>query len=172
MKCVTLFVSIVFLIACQVRTTGDAESDGGQSLSAQDSGQIKEKASPSGSDEEFQVFWRNFRDAALSHDSGQMVSLVQFPLKTRGTFDSDPVIEYKKEKAMPIIQAFFNQRAGIDQEGSTEMDIVRKTLFVDNVNVHDGYIRVGDMVFQKQLDVGWKLTFLYLNNDALDSLSK
>jgi hypothetical protein len=41
--------------------------------------------------EGFQKFWSDFRQAVLAGDKEKVASMTQFPFKTRGLLDTDPV---------------------------------------------------------------------------------
>ncbi|EDN65731.1 secreted protein [Beggiatoa sp. PS] len=43
-----------------------------------------------------QAFWKTFRTAVLADNRDKVVSITQFPFKTRGDLDDDPIRSYHK----------------------------------------------------------------------------
>ena len=121
--------------------------------------------------ESFDEFWKSFRQAVSTSDTSLLVALTQFPFETRGPLDSDPTIRHNKQKFPNVFQAFLNQWNGMDLEGTTELESIKKTITINKKNISDEYTRVGDLVFKKTKD-GWKLVFAYLNNETIDELGK
>lgn len=120
--------------------------------------------------EDFTTFWKTFREAVLSSDTAQLIGLTAFPLKYRGTLDGDPVIKISKEQFGKVFSLFLKQWNGLDLEGSTELDYIKKTAN-SNEQSNEKQIRMGNMVFY-QKDGKWKLGFLYLNEETIDLLKK
>ena len=121
--------------------------------------------------EDFSNFWKRFRTAVINSDTSQIISMTQFPFKTRGPLDYDPTIKYSKEKFITVFGSFLNQWSGQDLEGTTELDEIKKTETPDETYVQKEHARVGDLVFDST-NKGWKLVFAYLNNESIDSLQK
>ena len=119
----------------------------------------------------FNEFWKSFRQAVLSSDTIQIVTFTHFPFETRGPLDSDPTIRHNKQKFRHVFQAFLNQWDGMDLEGTTELESIKKTTIINKKDIADEYTRVGNLVFKKTKD-GWKLVFAYLNNETIDTLDK
>lgn len=120
--------------------------------------------------ERFNSFWQTFRQAVLSSDKVLIKSLTAFPLKYRGSSDSDPVVKISQDQFDKVFPLFLKQWSGEDLEGSTELDYIKKTVRSSG-QVINGRIRIGDMIFY--LNQGkWELNFIYLNNETIDSLKK
>ena len=119
--------------------------------------------------DDFPKFWYKFRNAVINSNTNDILAMTQFPFKTRGTSDYDPTVEYSKEKFVPIFYAFLKQWDGLDMNGTTELDYIRKTETPDKTYVQKKYARVGNLEF-KRIKNEWKLVFAYLNYDTIDSL--
>jgi hypothetical protein len=115
--------------------------------------------------EDFPTFWQRFRTAALAFDTSQIMSMVDFPLETRGPLDDDPHIFINKENFVHFFKSYLKQYAGVDLQGSTELDGIRKTVAPDKNVVNDRQqARVGDLWFDKTPE-GWKITFAYTTSE-------
>ena len=119
----------------------------------------------------FEEFWKSFRQAVLNADTTQIIALTKFPFETRGPLDSDPTIKYSKQKFPHVFKDFLNQWNGMDLEGTTELETIKKTTLISKEDIADEYTRVGNLVFNKTKD-GWRLVFAYLNNETIDALNK
>lgn len=119
----------------------------------------------------FPEFWRKFRIAVLNSDSIQLNAMTTFSFRTHGPLDDDPMVEYKKEKFATVFQAFLKQTSGLNLEGGTELEEIKKATKPKEKDVDGNYARVGDLVFNKNNE-GWKLTLAYLNNETIDLLRK
>jgi hypothetical protein len=115
----------------------------------------------------FIEYWKDFRKVVLAFDTNKLGTLTSFPIQTRGTYDSDPNIEYSKKQFPRVFYFFLGQYSG-DANGSAEFDIIKSTELPKEKVTHD-QIRIGDMVFFLT-DKKWKLNFLYLDYDTMDSI--
>ena len=97
--------------------------------------------------------------------------MTEFPFQTRGPLDSDPTIEYNRQKFLPVFRAYLNQWNGMDLEGTTELESIKTTITPNKADVVSDYARIGDLVLNKTKK-GWKLVFAYLNNETIDSLDE
>lgn len=116
----------------------------------------------------FNEYWEQFRKAVLVFDTTKLETLTSFPIQTRGTYDSDPNIEYSKKQFPRVFYFFLGQYSG-DQNGNAEFDIIKSTIIPKEKVTHN-QIRIGDMVFFLT-NKKWKLNFLYLNYDTIDSIN-
>jgi|GEM_PF-2557359 len=115
----------------------------------------------------FSDYWKEFRAAVLGRDFDRVFSLTEFPVETRGELDDDPVVEYTRSRFRPVWDLFLQQWAG-DTAGKSELDVIRETQ-APEAKISHGQVRIADMVFF--LSKGkWKLNFLYLQPDTIDSL--
>ncbi len=119
----------------------------------------------------FLIFWKNFRTAVLSSDTTQIIEQTQFPFQTRGPLDNDPTIEYSKKNFSRVFSAFLGQWNGLDLDGGTELDLIKKTEIPNKDNIQGNYARIGDLVFDKQHKT-WRLVFVYLNDETIEYLKK
>ena len=120
--------------------------------------------------EDFNTFWKTFRNAAILGDTLQIKNLCTFPFKYRGPSDEDPIIKISKDQFTKTFTLFLKQWDGLDLDGATEFDHIKKVI-QPTEQVINGQIRIGDMVFY-QKNGKWLLGFLYLNEDTLDILKK
>jgi hypothetical protein len=113
---------------------------------------------------EFKVFWTGFRQDVLSKDWASLIARVDFPLKTRASLDSDPVIDVDEEEFQRVFSAFL---AGEDPShfGENEETLIRE-LRSPNPYIVDSWVRVGDMQFARR-DDGWKLYWIYFDAAAM-----
>jgi hypothetical protein len=121
--------------------------------------------------ESFTAFWRRFRLAVLGSDTSQLIAITEFPLETRGPDDSDTIIEMDKKKFVPFFNAYLKQWSGLDLQGSTELDGIKKTESPTKNDLGKDQVRMGDLIFERKVN-GWRLIFAYLNEDTIDSLKK
>jgi hypothetical protein len=122
---------------------------------------------------DFPEFWVKFRAAVLKQDTNQIIEMTEFPLQTRGELDSDPDVEYSKKEFFAVFNIYIKQWSGqlVGNEGSSELAEIKKVDSVKKADAHNGYARIGDMVFNKTSE-GWKLVFVYLSDDAIDEINK
>lgn len=121
--------------------------------------------------ESFPQFWKRFRTAAIKNDIKQIITLTHFPFKTKRTLDSDPITKYTKRTFPAVFTAFLKQWNGMDLEGKTESDLIKKTVTLNKKAVHDNYTRIGDLVFART-NKKWKLVSVYLNTETAELLKK
>ena len=161
-KRLSVIICAFLFFSCQNKTSNNNSSD---KLSASDSssGTTNKFIDSTG----FIEYWKEFRKAALVFDTNKLVTLTGFPIQTRGTYDSDPNIEYSKKQFPRVFYYFLGQYSG-HANGSAEFDIIKSTEIPKEEVTHD-QIRIGDMVFFLT-DKKWKLNLLYLNYDTIDSI--
>lgn len=111
-------------------------------------------------DKEFEVFWTEFREDVLSENWRSLSEKVIFPLKTRATFDSDPVIDVDAEQFQRVFSAFL---AGEDPAylGPKPAALIRE-LEHSNPRIKNNRVRIGDMQFTRR-DDGWKLYWIFFD---------
>lgn len=140
-----------------------------------DNSQLIEKGYPldnqvDKADSSFTAFWVLFRKAAIESDTNQLLRLVSFPIKTRGPLDNDPIIEYDAERIVHVLFAYLQQWDGIDLDGKTELDYIKK-ITNPKQKISNNRIRIGNMMFSLKNGF-WKVDFLYLNNETIEYLEK
>jgi hypothetical protein len=117
------------------------------------------------------IFWNEFKNDLLNENEKELEKFVQFPLDTRGPFDSNPIVKIKREQFKEMIKLFLSQENGLDYRTNREYF---KGLEYPNLNVeknlYDGKnMRIGDMQFTLK-EEGWRLTFVYLEEKSYKEL--
>jgi len=167
MRRLLVIICTFLFFACQNEENGKkkviAKNDGKSDSGSFDSITTNEIVGPA----DFIEYWKKFRQAVLNSDTNKISSLTDFPIQTRGSLDSDPIIEYSKRQFPRLFNFFLKQWAG-DENSSSEFDIIKSTEVPKDKVTHD-QVRVGDMVFFLT-DKKWKLTFLYLDYETIDSI--
>src|SRR5690349_4744466 len=165
-----IIILILLTVSCQNQTTNKSAQKQNADTSKEDKATTAIKTiEPELSNENFFNFWKDFRTAILDFDTSQIIAQTEFPFLTRGSLDSDPTIEYNKKKFVRVFTAFLTQWNGLEMEGGSELDIIKKTEVPKKDDVQNDYARIGDLVFNKQ-DNSWKLVFVYLNDETIESL--
>lgn len=118
----------------------------------------------------FNTFWKSFREAVIKSDTGQILNFSAFPVKYRGPLDEDVIVKLSAAQFSQVFFLFLNQWSGQDLQGATELDFIKKTE-LPNEKIMDEQIRMGDMIFIRK-DKIWKLNFLYMNNESIEALTK
>ena len=165
-------ITLTILVAsCQSNSNSKKIEQGNTDTATHSNSIVAVRESDTLNIENFSHFWKIFRKSVLSSDTGQIIRMTEFPFQTRGPLDSDPTIEYTKREFLPVFQAFLNQWNGIDLEGTTELESIKKTVTSSETYIVKDYARIGDLVFKKTKK-GWRLVFVYLNKETIDSLDK
>jgi hypothetical protein len=110
---------------------------------------------------EFQTFWTGFREAVLRGDKAAVESMTQFPFKTRGILDSDPVKTYDQASFDGIYEKLLAQDTGLSPEPETMRHLIERTKAGKGSGDGDEMARVGNFVFQKIAD-RWCFTQAYM----------
>ncbi len=110
--------------------------------------------------DEFRTYWTLFRKAVIEKDTSTIIALATFPIQTRGTFDSDPIIKLNKGRFKKTFFSFLESFNGIDLEAGTNYDFIKNKKVISE-RVVNNRIRIGDMVFLYIKNEGWRLSFLY-----------
>jgi hypothetical protein len=116
--------------------------------------------------EEFQKFWSEFRTAALVNDKAKIASMAQFPFRTRGTDDSDPIMKHNKKAFFRIWDRLLAQDPGLSPEPDTTRRLLERKTSITSQDVtisgKRSSARVGNLVFTK-VQGKWLFTFAYLD---------
>jgi uncharacterized membrane protein YvbJ len=116
-------------------------------------------------------FWARFREAVLDNDISTIISLTHFPFKVRGTDDSDPVLQYNKEKFPHIFKKLINQK---EEFTSSDGKLVSKTMlqlikdkkrFGPKELIAKDFLRIYDFEFIR-INGSWFFTFGYLDDET------
>jgi hypothetical protein len=160
----TLGAFCLLLVSCaqesSIRTSTEVERESVPPISADG----KKLVNSAERKKEFEAFWTKFRKDVLSENWSSLNASVVFPLKTRATFDSDPVIDVDAEQFQRVFSAFL---AGEDPAhfGKNEATLIRE-LRTSNSHIIDNWVRIGDMQFTRR-DDGWKLYWIYFDAASL-----
>jgi len=129
------------------------------------------------------VFWSTFRIAILNNNISQIKNMTQFPIETRGSMDSNPIIKFDQNKFQSVIKLYLNEISGQNYI-DTNFDYIKeseKISFKNQVDyqnskdysksaIVDGtWARIGNMEF-KLINNNWNLTYIYLSEDSYKKL--
>jgi hypothetical protein len=126
---------------------------------------LAQAARPQGSEAanimDFQSFWGNFRQAVMNDDTAAIEAMVNFPLKTKGELDDDPVRAIGKPAFGPLLRASLKEDANLRGFSGSTLDFLRANpVFPKSDMDGGGAQRIGSLVFQRQT-TGWKLSMIY-----------
>jgi len=119
------------------------------------------EATSAQSNENPQTFWAEFRAAVLGDKTEKVVALTNFPFKTRGTMDEDPILEHDRKwfaQTFPKLLAIDPGLSG--EEGDTMRALIKRTEKITDAQVDENSLRVGDFVFEK-IKEEWRFTMAY-----------
>jgi hypothetical protein len=154
MKYIFLFPAL-FYLSCQDQTKEPSV--------AQKTNDIKTAPADTG----FAGFWQKFRTAVLSSDTTQIAAMTEFPLQANGTLDSDPVVEYNRDKFVKVFVSFLNQVTykGKDAAGVSQLGLIQNTQNPQpgKEELQHNTVMIANMVFCKKASE-WKLCVIYLKS--------
>ena len=111
---------------------------------------------------DLEEFWKGFRKAILSNNYEEITNYVNFPLQTRGPYDSDQIININKEQFETTFNKYLNEEDGL---GETNKIWIEKNEMPEEINnENDNTVRLGNMIIKKDNNY-WKLSFIYTNID-------
>ncbi len=177
MKTITLATLTLVLLACGGNEPTSAKIQKVMKETPAENASETSKELPNQSMEEekgiqdFNAFYSQFRTAAIKKDWSTLKTLTQFPFETRGELDGDPIIKYNEAQFSKAMDVFMNQYAGLDMEGSSELNILEKTKTVPKSDQQADYVRVSNLEFRKT-KTGWKFAFAYFVEDTYTALKK
>ena len=161
MKKLSLIILSLLFIACKNTNQGNNLKPTGEKPDSSKSNSSVVTSNDTDFDSSnFISYWKVFRQAVLQSDSNKLISLTEFPLYARGSLDDDPQLEYSR-KQFPRVFHFFLVE---------EYDLIKDTEMPKD-EVVKNQISVGDMTFFL-IDKKWKLNFLYLDYDTIDSIEQ
>jgi hypothetical protein len=113
--------------------------------------------------EDFQGFWNGFRAAVLANDQQKVAALTQFPFKTRGVMDGDPVVSHESAGFLILWDKLLTQDPGLKPEPETMRQFIqRKTrIAATDLGRTGSTARIASFVFQKVND-RWLFTMAYV----------
>jgi hypothetical protein len=127
--------------------------------------QTKSAAAPAPAEaRDAEVFWAEFRAAALSGETARLLPLVRFPFTTRGQMDYDPVMNHGREEFPALFAQLLAQQTGLDLDDvQTERQLLEETTSLPSQEAEasrDGWFRVGTFEFKRE-GGAWKLTHAF-----------
>jgi hypothetical protein len=109
-----------------------------------------------------QAFWSAFRGAVLTGDKNATASLAEFPFKTRGTLDNDPVMTIDKDSFIEMLDRILDQDPGLRQEPETMRELIRRTAAVPQESIeNETMFRIGLFLFKK-IRGKWRFVQAYI----------
>lgn len=130
----------------------DAEQSSSESMSPAVTATVKD-------DTGFSAFWRQFRAAVLANNFEKLKSMTQFPLETRGLYDSDPYISISEDQFADMFSSYLNEFSGMNLT-DTVYDYIKRYKNAELSWLGNTSASVSSMEFKK-VDDQWKLTFIY-----------
>lgn len=116
------------------------------------------------SEDTFDAFWTQFREAVLAHDADRVAALTSFPFKTRGPLDSDAVQRHDRAAFRKQLDKWLQQDAGMAKEVEPMLKFIERTPQVRDKSYGDGgdSARVGTFLFQK-IEGQWRFVLAYVD---------
>lgn len=104
------------------------------------------------------AFWKEFQSAAASQDAAKAGELTQFPFRTRGTIDSDPVKQWTRQEFSGLWKRLLASDTGMKREPEPMSALIERT---PELKVTGSRARVGNFVFERA-DGKWRFSMAYL----------
>ncbi len=149
-------------------------------IATADSSAVTTEQKTEQSDEtDFAVFWTRFRQAALDNNLNELKKRTSFPLKTRGMMDDSPEVFYNEKEFETMFPLFLQSPTGLnaDNFNETHADYIagHKIILFNEYKIpmmqDNKKASVTSMEFENG-ETGWKLTFLYLEDDVYTKTGK
>ena len=115
--------------------------------------------------DDFQSFWIDFRNAIISLDYIKLIEMTNFPLKSHGKRDEDPQFLIYKDRFYYFFKVCLNEDTGMTTDGETNLDFIKRTSILVEGKYFtelENWCRVTAMEFQR-INNSWKLTRIYFN---------
>ena len=112
--------------------------------------------------DDFQSFWIDFRNAIISLDYVKLIEMTNFPLKCHGNRDIDPQFLIYEDRFYYFFKTCLNEDSGKTMGGETNLDIIKRISILEEgiyYTKSENWCRVTAMEFQKIND-SWKLTMI------------
>lgn len=107
-----------------------------------------------------QAFWTKFRAAVLTGDKDKVLSITQFPFKTRGDLDDDPIRSHNKKSFLKNYDKIFSEHS-YDASMTVKKVIEKKEKIIAKDFLHENSIRIENLIFEKNKGQ-WYFTFAYV----------
>lgn len=128
---------------------------------------------------DFATFWSKFREAAVAGNFAELAKRTQFPLKTRGMMDEQPVIVYAENEFEPMFKLFLQTPTGLNANNfdETQLDYIKAnptlTFSAGKLPMmHDNKTAAVVSMEFENTPTGWKLKFLYLTDEVYQKTGK
>jgi|WetSurMetagenome_2_1015567.scaffolds.fasta_scaffold01748_8 hypothetical protein len=117
--------------------------------------------------QEFDIFWKKFRQAVIDNDTNKLKTYTIFPFKTRGLYDSDPVVKVHESNFIEVFAAFLISQAD-SRNQKNQLEIIKEITKIETLQygpytIVNNWARVGDLEFKKA-GKQWKLYFAFYND--------
>jgi len=115
--------------------------------------------------DDFQSFWIEFRNAIISLDYIKLIELTNFPLQCHGKSDEDPQFLIYKDRFYYFLKVCLNENIDLTLDGETNLDFIKRTSILVEGKYFtklESWCRVTAMEFQR-INNSWKLTRIYFN---------
>ncbi len=110
-------------------------------------------------------FWQAFQSAVASKDAKLVSEFIEFPFRTRGPMDGDPVTTVNVEEFIALWPTLLSLDPGMTVDPTTMVDMVAATAEIPPIalDMQDGIaFRVGNFEFVKG-DTGWHFAMSYIS---------
>jgi hypothetical protein len=115
--------------------------------------------------DDFQSFWIDFRNAIISLDYIKLMEMTNFPLKSHGKLDIDPQFLIYQDRFYYFLKVCLYEDTGRTMDRKTNLDFIKKTSKLEEGKYYmkdENWCRVTAMEFQR-INGCWKLTLIYFN---------
>lgn len=119
------------------------------------------RQSSSADPQTIEEFWAAFRKAVASKDYNTLAALTEFPFKTRGQLDSDPVVNRDRAAFLGMVDRLLDQDPGTKPEPETMRDLIGRTAVV-RASADGNSAKVGAFEFAK-VRGRWRFTSAYVD---------
>ena len=118
-------------------------------------------------DSSFQIFWTEFRAAAIQNDYKTLEKFTKFPLEIRGPDDSMPTEYLKKDDFNDVFDRIMQQKTYLPHDDDSLIEtsmreIVDNTLLISDAKKGEEY-QIEQLVFEF-VDGQWFFTKAYLDD--------
>lgn len=118
------------------------------------------------SDNSFQLFWTEFRTAAIQNDYKSLEKFTKFPLEIRGPDDSIPTEYFKKDNFKDVFNRLMQQKIYLPHDDdslieSSMSEIVANTRLISDAKESEEY-QIEQLIFEF-VDGQWFFTKAYLD---------
>ena len=111
---------------------------------------------------DFKVYWSQFRKAVHENEKEAVASLTNFPFKTRGEMDDDPVLTHDRKAFLAMIEEMLAEDSGSAKNPATMRELIEKTTSIPERAWGDGgrTVRIGNFIFEN-INKKWLFSYAY-----------